>query len=489
MKTRMSSIFYDSLLIMCSLIVFLFSELNMISKTVEFVMLNIFLAVYVLVNLKISIKKISHNSILTLTGIFIFFQYLVQINIGNFSLLHSSSLYYNQDLYYLNKSMYIAIVSCLGIMIGFRNSSAILYGEKLKNKFISNGYEYYTSHFKSIIFFILSVFVYIFAVRLGILGYADTSNLSGYIRYASISQYIIYVADMGMLVVLLLFVDLLKKKSIITWLLFILFLSIRIMLAILSGMKIELLGLLLGLIVLYMIIRGKIPRLMVALFSLSIIFIYRLSDIFRAMLRSTMNYHSRVDLLLVSYRGLEKNDQSLFETFFSFLNRLNIIEPSAAIVHYKDTIGLSGNDPSFMVDLLLIPITTFIPRALLPGKPMSTYGLWVTHTVYGLPKTIHSSSYVTVQGFFYLAGGIFCVFIGFLSIGLFLNFCSGIISLKEKNLLLVCVFIIIITKVLIEPSTPIGIFTGVIRGIVIYVLLGRLLINKKNVTGKLSHER
>ena len=149
------------------------------------------------------------------------------------------------------------------------------------------------------------------------------------------------------------------------------------------------------------------------------------------------------------------------------------------IIEYKDTVGLVLGDPTFLQDWLLTPFTIFLPRFLFPFKAMSTYGLWVTHNVMGLPETVISASYVTVEGFFYLAGGAFMVLVGFFIVGIVFNFCGAFCRLKERNPVFIIVFFLIITRI-VEPSTPIDVITDIVRLTIIYTLLGMFLVRMRS---------
>jgi hypothetical protein len=480
MKIDANNFVVDIYLILSTIVIYFLYMINIMNNIAVFIILNLLLATYLLINLRYKIKKDSLNAAISLTGIFIFFQFGIQVVVGNFSLFFITN-HFNRGWFYINKSMLLSIIGCIGIMIGFRSKNLFMLGCQLRDKIISRKHIYIVNHFSSFIVFLISFFAHVLAINMGVLGYASSSTLQNFIRFASISQYLVYLSDLSLLIVFLYFIEMKRSNNVLTKILFTTYVSIRLILSLISGMKIELFVIPLGFIIIYFFERKKISKFISLLMGFTIIFTYRIFDSFRALLRTDGGV-TRVSALFDAITSMSSGESSIYELFVSILSRLNVIESSSSIVYYKDLIGLSSTDPRFLIDLLLVPITTIIPRTFLPLKSMSTYGLWVSHSVYGLPISIQTSSYVTIQGFFYLAGGFAAVFFGFLALGLFLNFCSGIVNISDGNLLLVAILVLISYKELFEASTPVAIFSGVTRGIIIYIIFGLIVTKKKRFT-------
>ena len=90
----------------------------------------------------------------------------------------------------------------------------------------------------------------------------------------------------------------------------------------------------------------------------------------------------------------------------------------------------------------------------------------------------YSSSYLTIVGFFYLIGGSVAVFLGYFLIAIFLEFLSGIVNIKSKNMALLCTYLILLTTEIYEPGDPVKMIMGLLRGIIIYPLLSVVLTKK-----------
>jgi len=488
MKISITTVISDMVLIAVTVLIYFLEESNLFSKQVIFIMLNVNLFIYIFRNLKDQIKRNSKYKIFTFTGVFIISQFLVQVLFGNFSLLFGES-YFSAGWEYLNKSMYIAIIGCFGIMLGYRCKKAEEIGQKIKNKIFMSA-KYKTDYFACFIAFIISSLAYYILIKMGLVGFSDEASIGAQAKYAAIQQYIIYIASINEIVLFLLYIDLLKTKRSMSKFIFPIFFVFQLYLGILSASKTAVLALILSLLIINLIYKGKISKILVAILMTSVIGLYQYIDIFRSMLRGAY-IGSRYDLLVYAIHNSSVDSTTILSAFQKFLSRINIIESCSAVVRYKDTFGIQFGDPKFLEDLILSPVYAIIPRFILPSKSTATYGVWVSRNVYGSFDS-NAQSYVTVQGFFYLAGGIACVFIGFYLMGLFLNVCSGIINVKAKEPILVATFLMICFSVLYEASTPREIFIQTARGIIIYILAGRVLVKKvkitKNITGKHEDE-
>lgn len=440
-------------------------------STAVFICNNIALFVYVW---KTGLLQIINNKQFTLSILFIIFQFGIQVCIGNLSLLLDTQKS-NAGWIYMNKSMLLSMLACFIMALSTRSGRAYRLGEYCKNKVMRKKEVRSLSAIVTISLFIASTVAFLYAMSIGIYGYADNSNLRASIEYASTAQYIIYIADLGNLLLFMSFYIATKYNSQKEKVLTTIFLLIRIALALISGMKKELIAIFICLFLINYIVKKKISVRSVVLIVLAVIIGYGVIEVYRVALRSGAFSGNRVSLLLYVLQSGSYSTQGDNLFLYSFLSRLNITEPCSAIVKYKDTIGLSDGDPTFLMDLLLLPITIFIPRSLIPFKSMGTYGLWVSHTVLHMPSSVYSASYVTVQGFFYLAAGIIGVVIGFWILTKVLEFASGYLS-DFDNPVLFATFLVITYKVIIEPSTPVAVITSVVRSIIIFTIFGSIAI-------------
>lgn len=439
------------------------------SPELRFWIIEFALSLYVVNRLYIA-NRVGDEGILTPLGMFFFFQFLIQVLVGNLSLLFYTT-YFNAGWDYLYNSMVVMALAAIALMMGglFRGFRDI--GARIHDATIGRIDQIHLNVFVCIAVLIGSTCVYLFSMSIGVIGYADSDTAGTYASTSSFSQYLIYVADAGYIVLLLSYYVKLtdpNKKSASA--IFYVSLTVRIVLALLNGMRSELFFIVLCLAITHYIVRRAIPK-WVALIPLIVIFSYGIYDSYRALLREDGGSRAELILAAASSSRLE-----LGETVVTVLSRLNLTESLSAILQYANSHVLGSDDPSFLLDLVLLPITTFVPRALIPWKSMSTYGLWVTREVYGAPATVMSSAYVTIEGFFYLAGGILLVFFGFLILGMLLNFVGGLLNNTKNNPVAASVFMMLCYKVLFEAATPIDIVTGCVRGVLIYSLFSYLLV-------------
>ena len=182
-----------------------------------------------------------------------------------------------------------------------------------------------------------------------------------------------------------------------------------------------------------------------------------------------------VNLITGSLRTTGTNN---FDVIYNILQRINIIESMSAIVKYRDQIGLVPSDPNFLLDFLISPITSIVPRIVLPIKSFSDYGLWVTQNVHG-DYNIFSSSYVTLQGFFYLAGGVFMVILGFFLLGLILRITDGMLNIYNKSIITIPIYLILIYQVVFEPSNPVSFVSDIVRGMIIFFIFMKIFTKRK----------
>lgn len=411
--------------------------------------------------------------------VFFLCQFFLQICIGNFGLYEKQS-YFNPGWEYMNKTVKILTIGTMGYICGLNTVSVQRHGEIINRKIVSMVVpsQIDASIGRCILVFVVVVPIYIWALGRGIVGYATLSGIANYDSNLNSVQLITYITNMMTMVVYVLFINMIQKKTTTSKIILFIILGVRLSLALLSGMKADIILLVASLGIIYYILNGKITIKMIAGAAIATLLIYMLNETYRNLLRnSTYEGMERMDVLLhaieVVFTG---NRGSSEDVGIDMLNRIGITESAAAIIYYSDTVGLTESDPTFLKDLLLIPFNTFLPRAVFPWKSILNYGLWVTRTVYD--SMSYSSSYLTIVGFFYLIGGSVAVFLGYFLIAIFLEFLSGIVNIKSKNMALLCTYLILLTTEIYEPGDPVTMIMGLLRGIIIYPLLSVVLTKK-----------
>lgn len=462
--------------------IMLAETVGLLSGEHVFICLQIGFGIYTV----ISIYEASHaeeTGIFSYSIIFLICQFVGQVFIGNFSYLIGSEEHNSWT--YMNKSMILCFLAVLALTTSCSMRCFAAWGRSLSQRLFPNIQVEKLHMGRCAFVFVISYAIVIFMVMKGMRGYADADVLEQATAYVGVVQYLNYLAAGSSLVLYLLFYEYLQHPTVGKRLAFLMLFALEFSVAITSGMKKDTLIMFVCLFMIYYLVKHKINIWFLLIFFVAIFGLYQFVDAYRTALRMDTFSGDRLDTFLTvisgvgGSQGLYSDRLGIDEVAAAFFARLSLTDALSLIVEYKDVVGLGPNDPTFLQDLLVAPFAIFLPRFLLPFKAMSTYGLWVTHTVMGLPDTVISSSYVTVEGFLYLAGGILMVPVGFFVVGMVLNFCSAFCRLEERSPVFIVIFFLIGLH-MVEPSTPIDMITGVIRSTIIYTLIGLFLIQKRH---------
>ena len=414
--------------------------------------------------------------------IFLVCQFIGQVFIGNFSYLIGSEEH--NSWIYMNKSMLLCYLAVFAMTVSCYMRCFTDWGRQISCHFWPDIQTEKLHMGHCSIVFIVSFSLVIFMLVKGIRGYGN-DVLEQMSQYAGILPYLDYLTAGSSMVLYLFFYEYLKKPTMKTGIIFLALFMLEFSVAITSGMKKDTFSMFVCLFMMYYLVKHKINIWLLLLFFAAIFGVYQFIDAYRTALNMETFSGDRLDTFftvisgLGGSQGLYSDRLGIDEVAAAFFARISLTDALSLIVEYKDVIGLGPDDPTFLQDLLAAPFGIFLPRFLLPFKAMSTYGLWVTHTVMGMPDTVISSSYVTVEGFFYLAGGMLMVPIGFFVLGIILNFCGAICRIEERNPVFVVIFFLIALRI-VEPSTPIDVVTGVVRATVIYTLIGAFLMQRQH---------
>ena len=459
----------------------LLETMGFISEEHIFICLDIGFGIYTMVSIY-EACHIERSGIFSYSIIFMIFQFIGQVFIGNFSYLVGSEEH--NSWVYMNKSMLICFLAVFALMTSCYMRCFADWGRQLSHRLMPNIQIEKLYMGRCVILFVISFSILLFMAMKGIRGYGNADVLEQASQYTSIVQYLNYLAAGGNLVLYLFFYKYLQKPTLSTGIIFLSLFMLEFSIAITSGMKKDTFSMFVFLFMIYYLVRHKINVWFLLVFLGVVFGVYQFIDAYRTALNMETFSGDRLDTFLTvisgvgGSQGLYSSRLGIDEVVAAFFARVSLTDALSLIVEYKDVVGLGPNDPTFLQDLLVAPFTIFLPRLLLPFKAMSTYGLWVTHTVMGMPDVIISSSYVTVEGFFYLAGGMLMVPVGFFALGIVLNFCSAFCRVEERSPMFVVIFFLIAIGIA-EPATPTGMITGVVRATIIYTLMGLFLIKTR----------
>lgn len=423
------------------------------------------------------VKARGRYYLFSLTTLFLMFQFIVQVCIGNIA-YYSNQTYYFPGWDYMKKTMFVMYTAALGYICGMDSKVWASAGEKIHEKFFTKWETNYNVNLRAcIIVFIIVIPLYMWGMSTGLIGYETSNTVTA---VSNIKQVVVYLSHLMTMALYILFIDILKNRKRNERLVFVVFLVVRLFMALLSGMKADIILMFACLFIIYLVCVGKANKMILFLGSLATLLIYNLNNVFRALLRNeAYNSFTRSELLFISVRQILLGGDVLTGVNNSFLMRLGITESCGSVIRYIDLHGLTENDPTFFKDFILIPLSTFLPRAILPWKSVLNYGVWVTQVVHG--TMAYSSSYLTIEGFFYSIGGFITVFLGFYFLAIFLEFVSSIIKVESMNEVMLCTFLMICTTQIFEPNDPVTMIMGIIRGIIIYPILGKILIRHRKI--------
>ena len=481
MDLRSEFFLLQAVLVPILLLAMLAESMEVLPGEQIFIFLDVVFILYTFVCLR-QISRLNRNGLFSYAAIFMICQFVGQIFIGNFSYLLGSELH--NSWHYMNKSMLLCFLSVFALTASVHTTRFAQWGRRLSCRFWPSIHLEQLYLKRCFFLYLLSFAVTIFMVSKGMYGFADADTLEQVNPYASLGQYLKYLAAGTSLVLYLLFYEYLSRPTMVKRLSFLLAFSLEFGLSLTSGMKKDTLIMFACLFMLYYLVRRRVNLWILLVMALAVFGLYQFVDAYRSALLGPSFNGSRLDAFM-NVLSAVGNDQGLYsdrmeagDVLAVFFARLSLTDALSLIVEYKDVVGLGPEDPTFLLDLLMVPFTVFLPRFLLPFKSMSTYGRWVTHTVMGLPETVISSSYVTVEGFFYLGGGVLAVGIGFFLLGAVLNFCSAFCRLEERNPIFIVIFFLTALN-LVEPATPIDMVTSVVRATIIYTMMGCFLIGMK----------
>ena len=254
---------------------------------------------------------------------------------------------------------------------------------------------------------------------------------------------------------------------------------LKVGLGLLNGMKVELIAPFIFLIFIDKLMGFKLNKKVIIIIPLLLLFSLQVMDTYRTVMRSGSDL-SRIVLITEAISSDNTNSNTNYLEKIG--ERVNQTEAASQILYYGDNIGVDSNDPEFTKDLIIMTFAFMIPRAIYPEKPVNTYGLWVTQDVYGY--NVFSSSYITIEGYLYLAGGIIAVSLVMFIIGILSKQCTLFFNYNYASNyitpILMISYILILRKVFFEPADPIAVLVGILRYSLIYPIIISMFYIKKN---------
>ena len=128
------------------------------------------------------------------------------------------------------------------------------------------------------------------------------------------------------------------------------------------------------------------------LLSLAYVIIEPFRQSYNAQGRGGAPDFASVATMLVASDSVSEGDPLTAASLFQQVAlRMNLSNIGAHGIDYADDPARhSPDDPKFLQNILMSPVTAFIPRAVWPSKPLANSGQWYTNQVLG--KQINSST-------------------------------------------------------------------------------------------------
>lgn len=269
-------------------------------------------------------------------------------------------------------------------------------------------------------------------VSLGIYGYAsDIDLLYG---YASITQYLGFVGNLGKLALVAFAMTFYSGTRTDSWARngMIVAFATELIGGLLSGFK--------GAVILPVVLlgvcaywcQGRISRSFILLGVVLLAAAYLVIEPFRMIRNVDAEFNGRditsiAAAVMAGARVANENIQAdapgalSSDIASATIDRSNLIGSTALAINYMDTQPeLPEGSPKFLQNVLMSPLLAFVPRLVWPDKPLQNVGAWFGREVLGSTSITHAEAMGPV-GYLYFAGGLLAIVGGFLAGGAFVK--------------------------------------------------------------------
>jgi len=317
-------------------------------------------------------------------------------------------------------SQYYTVLALAAMWFGYRMRLSKQIGRALGTSFpVSRG----TSVTRSAIIcmMVIAIVARSYQLSIGIYGYMSSAEALA--ANVSISQYLAMASRLGLLALALAALQAYRRGGqLMDTLMMMVMLVVEVAFGFLSGFKGAVLTPMIVVILCrYMAGRGISRSHILAgvlLLSLAYVIIEPFRQSYNAQGRGGAPDFASVATMLVASDSVSEGDPLTAASLFQQVAlRMNLSNIGAHGIDYADDPARhSPDDPKFLQNILMSPVTAFIPRAVWPSKPLANSGQWYTNQVLG--KQINSSTAMGPVSFLYMAGGVTAIVVFFLIIGM-----------------------------------------------------------------------
>ncbi len=341
--------------------------------------------------------------------------------------------WFGVDYTWLIRTEALALLGALFMWMGYRSRIGLWAGKRLSSsfrldRFFSKSWEVRWSIIWLCV--LMSFGARLVMIQLGAFGYnADMEELEG--EGASYHQYLGLLTHLGSLALAALAIHCAGSKSTTNTAIIALsgIMIYEMIFGVIAGFKSHVILPPLIITTCYYTVRGKIHWVWVAAVAASVPIAYTFVEPLRRARNEDPRYDNRSLVSIMSFVVESINfdeigneeDKNKKSPFYSAFDRLSITLFSAMAIRFDETVGLDEDDPNFLMDLLLRPVYSVIPRFAWTDKPLSNAGIWFTRTVCG-QITSNSGTGFGPVGHLYFVGGVVGVCLGFMVIGFLQRF-------------------------------------------------------------------
>jgi hypothetical protein len=325
----------------------------------------------------------------------------------------------------LNYTMTLIIIAAIVMWWGYNSKSGDRFYNFLMKRTLHLS-KYFRKELKPNLAFIytliiISVFARLYAINLGIYGYAQSpkalsENIAVALIIGSAGQLINFSL---ILIAIKFFKEGFNFNYRVTLLLIVL---IEIYFGVISGMKSAVIFPVAILFICYYLVNKKFHKGFIVASIILVIAAYTIIEPFRIIRMRDANFQSSPGYIASSMMdaySLNKSRKLVYgdeDIFTSFVQRNNYLLAAAKAVDFADNSRLDYQAPDFLEKIYTVPLQAFIPRVIWRSKPVEDLGAWFSVVVWGgIPTT---SVAMTPFGFLYFAGGILAVIVGFFVFGI-----------------------------------------------------------------------
>lgn len=224
--------------------------------------------------------------------------------------------------------------------------------------------------------------------------------------------------------------------------------------------------------------RGRIPVMWVLGFLVSLLLAYVVIEPYRHLQRSDYSTGGNsvsaiADTMTNAQGGTVGASNDRAPAWLGILARSSLLYVGSLGIAYKDSNGaLPAGSPDFLKNLAMSPAYAFLPRALFPGKPSGTLGMWYTHVIMDDP--VMSATDATPFTYLYFAGGIVAIIGFFLALGVYQR-AIWVVLRPTESIAGALVFLVLLATVAQIPSAVDGMLIQIFRTIPILLVMQLLL--------------